>query len=76
MAPFRWPLLQHDAMLCKEVLARRPSSSSDWDSMAETLGEVFTTQEKQVELKGRGCKERLDRLIEKYTQNDKKSLKK
>jgi hypothetical protein len=61
---------------CAEVLARRPSLPSDLNSMAQTLSEVFSTQEKQFELKGRGCKERLDRLIEKYTQNDKKSLKK
>ena len=75
MSPFRWPLLQYDTMLCKEVLARRPSSPSDWDSIAEALSQVFSTADKPVELKGRGCKERLDRLIEKFNQNDKKSLK-
>lgn len=75
MSPFRWPLLHYDVMLCKEVLARRPSSPSDWDIIAVGLSQVFSTTDKPVELKGRGCKERLNLLIEKYNQNDKKSLK-
>ena len=73
MSPFRWPLVQYDAMLCREVLARRPSSTNDWESVAEALSQVFSTPDKKVELKARGCRERLDRLIEKYNQNDKKS---
>ena len=76
MAPFRWPSIQYDAMLCKEVLAKRPSSPNDWDIVAEVLSQVFSTEDKPVQLKGRGCKERLDRLIEKYIQDDKRALKK
>ena len=76
MAPFRWPSMQCDTMLCKEVLAKRPSPPNDWDIIADVLSQVFSTEGKPVQLKGRGCKERLDRLIEKYNQDDKRSLKK
>ena len=54
MAPFRWPSMQCDTMLCKEVLAEIPSSHNDWDIIAEVLSQVFSTEGKAVQLKGRG----------------------
>lgn len=76
MAPFRWPSVAYDILLCKEVLARRPSSPCEWEMIAETLSGIFSTAEKKVDLKGRGCRERIDRLIQKFEQDDKKALKK
>lgn len=76
MARFRWPNIQCDTLLCKEILAKRPSSPDDWELIAEVLSHVFGTEDKRVQLKGRGCKERLDRLIEKYKKDDKRALKK
>ncbi|CAB4042009.1 Hypothetical predicted protein, partial [Paramuricea clavata] len=76
MAPFRWSNVAYDILLCKEVLARRPSSPMEWESVAETLSEIFSIAEKVVILKGRGCRERVDRLLMKYNEEDKKNLKK
>ena len=69
MAPFRWPNVSYDILLCKEVLAQRPWSPVEWESVAETLSEIFSTE-------GRGCRERVDRLLIKYNEEDKKNLKK
>ena len=76
MAPFRWPNTFYDICLCKEVAARRPSSPAEWDIIAESLSDAFSTPKKVIELKGRGCRERVDRLIDKYNLDDKKALKK
>jgi hypothetical protein len=48
----------------------------EWESVAETLSEIFSIAEKVVILKGRGCRERVDRLLMKYNEEDKKNLKK
>lgn len=72
MAPFRWPNTLHDIMLAKEVAARNPKTPQEWVEIANTLSNEFSTDEKEIELKGRGCRER---LLEKYQQDDKKSLK-
>ena len=76
MAPFRWPELWHDVALATEVAARRPTRPQDWDEIAQALSEAFSTQEKPVQLKGRGCRERMDLLLKKYKDNDAKALKK
>ena len=76
MAPFKWSNVAYDILLGKEVLARRPSSPMEWESVAETLSEIFSIAEKVVILKGRGCRERVDRLLMKYNEEDKKNLKK
>jgi hypothetical protein len=66
----------HDIMLAKEVAARRPNLASDWDSIATALSEAFSTDEKKVDLTGRACRERMNRLLQKYREDDRKSLKK
>jgi hypothetical protein len=75
MAPFRWPDTKHDIALAKEVAAVKPVSSEDWEIIARTLGTLLSTNDKPVELKGRGCRERLQRLIEKFKKEDARSLK-
>ena len=75
MAPFRWSL-SNDVMLAKEVAGNRPDVAADWDNVASTLSTAFSTDEKKVEITGRACRERLKRLLIKYNEDDKKSLKK
>ena len=76
MAPFRWPSIQNDLALAIEVASRKPETHQDWDEIASVLSEVFSSDSNRIDLKGRGCRERLGRLIEKHKQDDKKSLKK
>ena len=48
----------------------------DWDEIAAKLSEAFSTAKgKLVELKGRGCRERMDRLLQKFKAEEAKSLK-
>ena len=75
MPPFRWPSIQHDIALAKEVAASAPEKPADWDNLAARLSFAFSTDESIVELKGRGCRERMNRLLEKYKQEDAKALK-
>ena len=76
MPSFRWPELYHDLALATEVASKRPQKPVDWESVALALNKVFSTSEKPVFLKGRGCRERMDLLIRKYKTDDAKSLKK
>ena len=75
MAPFRWPETYHDLALAKEVAQYMPEKPQEWEEIAKRLSEVFSTETKQVELKGRGCRERMDRLLERYKTEDAKALK-
>ena len=74
-ALFRWPETRHDVDLAKEVAAYRPSKPLDWKQIAVTHSEKFSSEDKRVELKGRGCRERLERLLDKYKADDAKVLK-
>ena len=56
--------------------ARRPYLTKDWEAIAKILGTIFSTEEKSIELTGRACRKRMDRLLNKFQQEDKKSLKK
>ena len=76
MAPFRWPLLRQDVMLATEVVARRPIKPSDWETIAQVLTNEFKTEDKPVQLTGRACRERIDRIMQKYKEDDKRALKK
>lgn len=73
--PFRWPSIRHDIALAKEVAVSAPDKPAEWDNLAVRLAYAFTTEESVVELKGRGCRERMSRLLEKYKQDDAKALK-
>ena len=75
MPQFRWPEVANDILLAREVIGRRPSKPADWDVIAGILSSVFSKPGKLVCLKGRGCRERLDRLVEKYRTDDTQSLK-
>ena len=44
MAPFRWPETKHDIALATEVAARRPQRPQDWDGIAATLSQHFSTR--------------------------------
>ena len=75
MAPFRWPLVQHDVDLAKEVVASRPEKACDWDDIASRLNPLFSlTSGKAVELKGRSCRERMERLLNKHKADDASAL--
>ena len=65
---FRWPSVFHDIALATEVARDRP------EKPCESLSQLFST-EKTVTLKGRGCRERMDRILTKYKEEDAKSLK-
>ena len=75
MPSFRWPDVSHDIALAIEVISHRPQKPVDWDAIAGTLSSAFSTEEKPVELKGRGCRERMDLLLRKYKDEDAKALK-
>ncbi|KAK2546748.1 hypothetical protein P5673_033614 [Acropora cervicornis] len=76
MAPFRWPTTSNDIMLGTEVATRKPKSPADWETIAGILSQAFRSDDKQVDLTGRTCREWLERLINKFKEQDKKSLKK
>ena len=65
MAPFRWPEMKHELALAKEVAKYFPEKPQEWDEVAKILSKAFSTDDKQV--KGRGCREKMDRILEKYT---------
>ena len=75
MAPFRWPELSHDKALLLEVATKKPERPTDWEDIALNLSLAFSTQNNAVEIKGRACRERLDRLIQKFKNEDAKALK-
>lgn len=75
MAPFRWLLVQNDIDLAIEVDAARPEKSSDWDLIAAKLINHFSFKEKPVELTGRSCRERMDRVLKNYKSEESRSLK-
>lgn len=76
MAPFRWPTTSNDIMLATEVAARKLKSPADWETIARILSQAFSSDDKQVDLTGRACREWLERLMNKYKEEDKKLLKK
>ena len=75
MAPFRWPEMKHELALAKEVAKYFPEKPQEWDEVAKILSKAFSTNDKHVEVKGRGCREKMDRILEKYKSEDTKALK-
>ena len=74
MPGFRWDIW-HDIALCVEVGKTRPEKPLEWLEIADSLNTQFSADAKEVSLKGRGCKERLQLLLKKYKDEDKKALK-
>ena len=62
MLQIRWPEMKYDDALTKDVASVRPNKPSDWEGIAGVLSAAFPTDDKPVALKGRGCRECLDRL--------------
>ena len=61
MTVFRWPEAWRDIALAKNVICFRSTKPVDWDEIAAKLSEAFSAAKgKLVELKGRGCRERMD----------------
>ena len=56
MAPFRLPERRYDLALAKDVAQYMPEKPQEWEDIAKRLSEAFSTEAKQVELKGRGCR--------------------
>ena len=40
-----------------------PEKPKEWDEVAKILSKAFSTDDKQVEVKGRGCREKMDRIL-------------
>ena len=45
MSPFRWPKVEHNIALCKEVVAERPMRPEDWEIIASSRSVIFPTTE-------------------------------
>ena len=75
MPQFRWPDVENDIFLAREVVGHRPTKAADWEAIAGILNAAFSTPSKVVQLKGRGCRERLERLLDKFRSEDTQSLK-
>ena len=59
-----------------KILRPNPEKPDEWEAIAKRLGEVFSTDSNTVELKGRGCREKMDRILTKYKAEEVKDLKK
>ena len=70
-----WPFPLNDVIPATEVVARKPTCATKWDVIASILSTVFSTNERKVVLTGRACRERLNCLLNKYLEEDKKALK-
>ena len=75
MAPFRWTEARHEFTLAKEVAQHSPEKPDEWDAVAKRLSKAFSTDSYTVEHKGRGCREKMDRILTKYKEEDMKGLK-
>ena len=75
MPAFRWSSIANDIMLAAEVAARRPSSSAEWEVIAGIVSQAFSMVGKPVDLSGRACSERMEQILQKYKDEDRKSLK-
>ncbi|XP_022806465.1 stress response protein NST1-like [Stylophora pistillata] len=73
--PFRWPNTCQDVMLTTEVAQRRPRCPADYEEIARVLSPIFLEDKKPVVLSWRACRERMNGLISKYLEEDKKALK-
>ena len=75
MALFHWPEARHELALAKQVAQHNPQKPDEWEAVARRLSKAFSTDSYTVELKGRGCHEKMDRILTKYKEEDMKSLK-
>ena len=71
---FRWPNTCQDVMLAAKVAQRRPKCPADYEEISEGTFPNFSEDKKPVVLSG-ACRERMNGLISKYLEEDKKALK-
>ena len=73
---FRWHA-RHDLDLLREVVAVRPKSSNDWNTIAANLQHAWGDEETQKSpIKGRSCKEHFDVLLANHKAGNASALKK
>ncbi len=59
----------------KKNVAKRLEKTADWDAIASLLSISFSSNGQEVTLKGRGYRERMERIVEKFKREDAKALK-
>jgi len=62
--------------LAKEVAQHNPEKPDGWKAVARRLRKAFSMDSYTVELKGRRCCEKMNRILTKYKEEDMKGLKK
>ena len=68
---------RHDLDLLREVVAVRPKSSNDWNTIAANLQHAWGDEETQRSpIKGRSCKEHFDVLLAHHKARNASALKK
>ena len=75
MAPFCPPEVRHKLARAKEVAQHNPEKPDEWEAIARILGKAFSADSYIVELKGRGCHEKMDQILTKYKEEDIEGLK-
>ncbi|KAK2555243.1 hypothetical protein P5673_023226 [Acropora cervicornis] len=66
---------RHELAFAKEVAQDSPEKPDEWEAVANKLCKAFSTDSYTVELKGRGCHEKMDWILTKYKEEDVKGLK-
>ena len=64
MAPFRWLEARHELGLAKEVAQHNPEKPDEWEAVARRLGKAFSLDSYTAELKGSGCREKMDYITQ------------
>lgn len=64
MAPFRWPTTANQSEWPSSC--RWPRLTTDWKAIVKIVSAVLNTEEKSIKLTGRACRERIDRLLNKF----------
>ena len=67
MARFRWSEMKHELVFAKEVAKYFPEKPQEWNEVAKIISKAISTDDKQVETKGRGYREKMARILEKYS---------
>ena len=62
-------------MLATKGAKKRAKCRANWEEIAQLLSPEFSTKNKAVNLTERAYRERVDRSIAKYVEEDKKALK-
>ena len=74
MLPFRWPLVEQDLHLARQASYHRPEKPAEWEKVAQRLSEAFSDGGNFVKRKGRGCRERMERMLQKRKAEDVRSV--